>query len=243
MRKAVALVMGLVLLFAVPGCGCAAGVNTWSGGSSFSEDWIASHNSASWKLAHYVDDFKQPTDEMYIYSADITGTFSNSAADDEELIAVLVIDPEDVTLFLYEYGEYLVTGYSSSTTSFTVKMRDMNGNDTNLTANLYANGDRLFFTESSAEKVKEVFMQGGKVSFYLQNNRRKIETYLFTLTDTKGFDEAWKEMMGITGDGIKVYVDCDSISLRSATGSIIKTLPRNTELIVTGYDALKALTA
>lgn len=154
-----------------------------------------STNLGMWVVQYYVDEFNQYTDIGYITHADIEGTFSNSAVDDRELLIRWLIDEDDVALKLFEYGDNLVKGTSSRSTTYSVTMRGNSGSDIKLSATLYADGDRLYFSDSDGKKIREEFSKNGKVSFYIVNNRYKTETYLFTMNNTSYFSNAWNKLI------------------------------------------------
>lgn len=234
--------LGLVLIcMLLTESACA--VNTWNGGGNLESDYGAAKDTQTgyWEMEYYVDDFKQVTDEAYlIYSKNIVGTFSNSAVNDRKLVVDVVVDLEKVTFFLYEYGDNQVKGYSGSSTTYAVTMRDSSGKDHSLSATLYKNGDRLFFTEISSEKIKDAFAAGGTVSFYIVNNRRKVETYLFSMSDTSGFTNAWNKLNGIEpGESTTVKVVADGVNLRDKNGSSIAVLPVGSSVEIMNYDKAK----
>lgn len=191
-----------------------------------------------WKMRFYVDEFKQYTSDPYlIYSKEINGTFSNSAVYNKKLTVQVVVDRDDVSLFLYEYGDQLVKGYSSSSTTYAVTMRDSSRKDHSLSATLYENGDRLIFTQISSEKIKDAFATGGSVSFYIVNNRRKVETYLFTIDDTSGFTNSWNKLNGIEpGKGTTAKVVANDVYLRDKNGASVALLPVGASVTITSYD-------
>lgn len=133
-----------------------------------------------WIIKHYVDEFKQETDEQYIRNIDyIEGTFSNSAAKDSKLNVVILVDGKGVSFQLYEYGWNQVSGYGLSD-SYSIKMKDNAGNVTDLTATLYAYGDRLHVDDEYVDTVLRALKGEGSVSFYIAKKRRPAENYLFT---------------------------------------------------------------
>lgn len=241
MKRVLGLVLICMMVFET-----ACAVTTWSGGSNLESDYGAQKDDETgyWQMKYYVDDFKQPTDEAYlIYTKKIVGTFSNSAVDGKKLVVDIAIDLDKVSFFLYEYGDNLVKGYSSSSTTYAVTMRDSSGKDHNLSATLYANGDRLIFTEISSEKIKDAFAAGGTVSFYIVNNRRKVVTYLFSVTDTTGFTNAWNKLNGIetgsggteTGSDITAKVVADAVYLRDNAGNTMLMLPVGATVVIMSY--------
>ncbi len=138
----------------------------------------------NWALSYYVDEFKQPTEEWYIGNTTrFTGVFSNSATEDSLLTADVLVDYEkDVCFFLYEYGSSLVKNYSDRfSEENTILMRTADGTDHHLTGTLYGGGDRIFIDDPYMEEVLTALRGEGSIRFYLQNDDRTLETYLFTV--------------------------------------------------------------
>lgn len=61
-----------------------------------------------WVISYYVDNFGDQTDEPYTAQA-IEGTFRNSATSGDELFVKFIVDADDVSMELYEYGDIPVS--------------------------------------------------------------------------------------------------------------------------------------
>jgi len=57
----------------------------------------------AWEKSFYVDDFGDPTEDSYM-SVQVEGVFSNSATENSELTAVLMVDGDFLNIQLYEYN-------------------------------------------------------------------------------------------------------------------------------------------
>lgn len=199
------------------------------------------HDNMVWELWRYVDEFGDDTGERVITTKDlIEGTFCNSAVKDRELCVRWLVDKDDVSLMLFEYEDNQVISYSSYKTEYSVTMRDSQGEDTRLSAYLYPDGDRLIFTEISAQKIVEAFKKGGTYRFYIVNLKRKVETYLFKMDSIDGsaFTNMWNKLNGISENGqVTVKVTADSVYLRNRDGSNIQVLPKGASITIMSYDS------
>lgn len=146
-----------------------------------------------WYSDHYVDDFNQPiTDQWYIANAvDFEGSFSNSATTDSKLSVQVVFDyNNDISFFLYEYGNKLVKNASESyVDEYTITMRTPDGTDHNLTGTIYCGGDRLFIDTDYIDEVLTALKGEGDVMFHIVNTDRTVESYLITVSTSNFADE------------------------------------------------------
>ena len=145
----------------------------------------------NWEIKYYVDDFDDPTDEKYIRSEVIEGTFSNSATDNSLLYVQIVIsDSTDIYIRLFEYGKLLVKGISTST--YKVLVRDSKGTDFKLKATNYS--DRLEFNVIDSQIIHKLLQKGNKLKFYIEESGRyaSSSTYRFNV-ESEGYDEIFKE--------------------------------------------------
>lgn len=159
-----------------------------------------------WYLRNYVDTFGERTNEKYITLPDITGTFSNSAVTNEELLVSWIIDEQYVCFKLYEYGKNLVKGYSRSSRDYKGTLRDANSKDQTIFGEIFSGGDRLVFEGASADKIKKALALNGKTQFYIVDRDHPTTTYRFTIQDSTGFGNAWKKLTGNDDYGNKTEV-------------------------------------
>lgn len=104
-----------------------------------------------WVISHYVDEFKNPTDQAYIQNAKrIVGTFSNSATTDSLLYVKWLIDENDIAIILYEYGSERVKSTYDSI-DYSIVMLDPDGNKVSMTGKMYKGGDRIYISSEEDE--------------------------------------------------------------------------------------------
>ncbi len=147
-------------------------------------------------IDYYVDEFNQPTSDGYVYNYSyIEGTFSNSATTNSKLKVTMLVDKEDITFFLYEYGSSLVKNSSSRyVEEYNITMKTADNTKHSLTGTIYCGGDRLFIDEKYEKKVLEALKSGEDVSFYIVQSDRTTTTYLFTIK-TSNFAEKYNQLV------------------------------------------------
>ena len=107
--------------------------------------------TSAWKIGEFVDEFDFPTGEYYITTNAITGTFSNSFADKEEVIAYIrwMLHDENSTgrffIRLFEYGEYPVKNSGSNTEYYDVILMDTDGNKYELEGYMPSGTNAIYF--------------------------------------------------------------------------------------------------
>lgn len=175
----------------VLGEGAAAAGDAGDAGSSASTIGL-------WSVNYYVDDFQQPTEDWYITTnTQFSGTFSNSATTNSNLLAQVAYDYKDnLTIFLWEYGRNQVKNASSNyVDEYDITMRDQNGNDQKLSGTVYCGGDRLVIEGADKDKIIAAMKEPGTVSFYIVESDRTTTSYLFSL-ETSNFSQVYEEMSG-----------------------------------------------
>jgi len=135
----------------------------------------------TWEIAFYVDEFNNPTNQGYIRNSDIFyGTFSNSATTNSTLYARIMIDAEDVSIMLWEYGSNVVDAYK--TTKYDITILDDRGNKHYTTGTMYKNGDRIFVAESYWSDTVKLLQNNEQLKIYIEENSGGINsTYLFAV--------------------------------------------------------------
>ena len=69
-----------------------------------------------------MDEFNDPTAQKYITTKSmIYGTFSNTATNNSQLTAKILVDSVDISFILYEYGKYQVK--SGSTYEYRISIK------------------------------------------------------------------------------------------------------------------------
>ena len=140
-----------------------------------------------WVLAHYVDEFGNPTNDSYIANAVwIKGKFSNSITEGAALNVRFLIDKDDVALQLYEYGGKNPVKVFD-TTKYSIAILDSNGEKHTGEATEFS--DRLYLPRG----VLDILAQNGKISFYIiENSKYSNSEYSFTIEDTSYIGNALK---------------------------------------------------
>ena len=144
---------------------------------------------SDWEFSFYVDQFKQPTDEGFIFNVS-AGVFSNSATTNSDLIVSFTVDDSDVTITLYEYGRSVVKNSSTrNSVKYDMIMRTPDNIKHNLTGTMYTNGDRIFIDDKYKENVINALSGDGIISFYIENTDRRTTNYLFDITASNFADK------------------------------------------------------
>lgn len=144
-----------------------------------------------WRVGHYVDEFGASTAKAYVTNhANFSGTFSNTATQNSELEALLLIDSEKMSLQLYEYaGDNPVKAYSEE--RYSVRVRDANQKTYDLHASNY--DDRLVIDKSDEATLHNILKRGGRVSFRIDQLDFPT-SYNFSIPDAKYYGNAYRMM-------------------------------------------------
>ena len=148
-----------------------------------------------WSMNYYVDNFNATTDQWYISNPDnIEGTFNNSMASKATLGVKLIVDAENISLFLYEYGNQQVKSFSSLyETKYNIITKKEDGTQENLTGTLYPSGDRIFIDQAYTNVVLHLLQGECTFQIYLENASRTGTNYLFTV-DCSNFAEIYQNI-------------------------------------------------
>ena len=133
-----------------------------------------------WAVRYYVDDFGEPTKQVYIRNTNlIRGTFSNSATQDSKLdITFLITNSSNISIQLYEYaGNNPVKAYSAE--SYSVQIQDNDGDRLSLSAINYS--ERLSFDKIASRKIHKTLMKGGSIKFRITDDDTPTIKYKFTI--------------------------------------------------------------
>lgn len=143
-----------------------------------------------WIVDHYTGDF---SDQRYIGSPLISGSFSNFSDKYSNAYMELTIDLDDTYLQLYEYDALRLVQAESKTT-YTIQVRSSDGSTVSTTGTMYAGGDTLFIDDPTG--LVESMQNSPSISIYIAENRSSgvPSTYLFSNINTSGFTEAWDEL-------------------------------------------------
>lgn len=175
-----------------------SGVAAAGGGDGGDADPAAASTLGLWSVNYYVDDFQQPTEDWYITTnTQFSGTFSNSATTNSNLLAQVAYDYQDnITIFLWEYGRSQVKNSSSNyVDEYDITMRDQNGADQKLSGTVYCGGDRVVIEGADKDQVVTAMKQPGTVSFHIVESDRTTTSYLFSI-ETDNFASVYDAQMG-----------------------------------------------
>lgn len=167
------------------------------------QESVNSDDLGIWELTYYVDKFQMPTDNAYIRNTyAITGAFSNTATNNSKLRVRFLIDKDDVTFMLYEYGDNQVkNGSSSYSEDYDVYVLDRFGTQHSFSGYIPTNGDRIVIDDDTYGLYKNpvdflnILKQGGTVKFYIEESDRRTTKYSFTIDDATGFAAAYEQLM------------------------------------------------
>lgn len=137
-----------------------------------------------WQLKHYVDKFGDPTDEAYISNKSIvSGSFNNSATTKSKLDARFLIDDENISIKLYEYGNLEVKNYSNSSSQYyDISMKRTDGTKVSFTGKINPGSDRITVDKNARGLVLRAFYgKEGNVSFYIEERDHTVTNYLLTV--------------------------------------------------------------
>lgn len=159
----------------------------------------AEEESSLWELGYYVDEFNQPTEDGYVCNSTVfLGTFSNSATTNSLLYVNILVDKDDISIFLYEYGNNQVKNSSSSyNDEYNIKMRTADGTDHSFTGTMYCGDDRIFIDQAHISEVIDALNQEGNTitSFYIEDAERPVTNYLFSVI-SNNFAEQYDLLVG-----------------------------------------------
>ena len=159
----------------------------------------AEEESSLWELGYYVDEFNQPTEDGYVCNSTVfLGTFSNSATTNSLLYVNILVDEDDISIFLYEYGNSQVKNSSSSyDDEYNIKMRTADGTDHSFTGTMYCGDDRIFVDRAHISEVIDALDQEGNTitSFYIEDAERPVKNYLFSVI-SNNFAERYSLLVG-----------------------------------------------
>ena len=149
-----------------------------------------------WVVKYYVDEFKQPTDEGYISSSEVfEGTFDNTATTGSLLYVIPIFD-NTAAFKLFEYGDNIVKGYHRDGTYYDVTILAPSEEKHNMTGVLYDGSDRIMLLDKYTEEFYGILNENGKVIISIVERDRPSTKYLFSISDSTGFDAVYKELFG-----------------------------------------------
>lgn len=180
-----------------------------------------------WQRRYYVDEFKEPTDEMYV-TASIMGTFSNSATTDSELRVIFIVDTNHFAIQLREYDEYIVKNSYSHSQAYEIRVKDNNDEIHTLDGEILSGGDRIILNKESATELISILNEGGRVRFSIQSGEKVLSNYVFSIRDASGFKETSAPIfgrvlayMGSVQEGVVAVIQNDMMGAINTEGNTI----------------------
>ena len=187
MKKILASMLMVVMLFAITACGekkeTAVTTETTQSSENTAEVKTEKEENTipeTWEKSFYVDDFNEPTDEWFI-STSFMGTFSNSATTDSSLSGYVLIDEENVAFMLYEYNRNQVKNSYSRDKAYTITAKAEDGSKSEFSGSVWSEGDRVIVSNADKPAIIELMKNGGTVKFYIYETDNSVTNYLFTV--------------------------------------------------------------
>ncbi len=130
---------------------------------------ISSEDLGIWEVKYFVDDFGDPTNEGYISSNIIDGTFSNSATTNSKLKLYFIISNEDIGMKLFEYGSNVLKTTRKVEYKIIFKHNGVRF-DKPVSGVMYS--DRLYIVDNinssmSSDFFRDLLKQGGDFNFVI----------------------------------------------------------------------------
>lgn len=151
-------------------------------------------NTGIWEVRYYVDEFGDETDQGYVSTKELlSGTFSNSATTNAELIAnFLISDSTSVSISLFEYGSSKVKAYSETYYDIFIKLDD--GSKVTCTGVMTKQGDRIYLDYKNWLKEKttivhSALMTNKKLTLLIKEQDSHTQ-YKIVIDNTLGYENA-----------------------------------------------------
>lgn len=147
-----------------------------------------------WQIGYYSDEFGDKTDNKFIYSEPIFGTFRNSATIESDLMVCIVIDSKtSISIGLFEYLDHVVTGNYDD---YEIKIKY--GNNEIVEFKDYYSKRTLRLKEKNSEILYNILLKEEPIKFFLKNVSEHFpSTYNFTIENPKGIENAIKKLENI----------------------------------------------
>lgn len=146
-----------------------------------------------WEYSFYVDNqFGEPTNEWYIISYMLDGTFENSATDDAPLLAEIIYDCNDeISIFLYEYADTdnLVKNPSSQYKDYyKIVVKNEKGQTYEAQGQMWPGEDRIFIIDTYHSSVLNLMKTSKQLKFYIEYEDSPTTQYRFEV-DMSNFND------------------------------------------------------
>lgn len=179
-----------------------------------------------WQIGHYVDEFNEVTGEEFAY-IDLTGTFSNSATTNSELVVRIIVDFNDVEFYLLEYGNYKLTSLFNDPT-YTIRIKDGSDILHTFTGILSKSTSRIILDTQYRDEMLDVLNAGGKIRFAITDDNSSSTKYNFVINNANNFENRWKVAAGIAvgymssfSEGVVTVVNGDKMGALNTAGDVV----------------------
>lgn len=137
-----------------------------------------------WEYSFYVDNqFGEPTNEWYITSYVIEGTFENSATEESSLLAEILYDCNDeISIFLYEYADIdnLVKNPSSEYKDYyRIVIKNEKGQTYEAQGQMWPGEDRIYVIDTYHSSVLNLMKTSKQLKFYIEYEDSPTTQYRF----------------------------------------------------------------
>ena len=186
-----------------------------------------------WKAGTFVDEFRDLTQEKFIY-VDTVGTFSNMAAHDEILSVRILVDWQNIEIYMLEYGRYELSLIGSN--KYTIRIRDGNNTDHEFTGTLHSSTGRIQVdlptdtaqgTNPLRAELISIFSLGGNIRFSITEESGSSR-YFFSVNDADNFAAMRKQAasiavnyLGRASEGIIPFTIGDKMGAINLSGDVI----------------------
>ena len=137
----------------------------------------------NWTIKYYVDNYGIPTDKKYVETS-FVGAFSNSATTGNLCVGLFRVNDSDrIEIDIYEYGEYIASGFGVEDTYY-LTVKDDNDNVL-ATAEAWLGDDR-FTIRNNANDIIAAIATHDHVKMRLVGGKYSKSSYSFGF-NTTGF--------------------------------------------------------
>ena len=212
---------------------------------SFTFSFAETENNAYgiWERKAFVDEFYDPTDEYYVVSNMLDGTFSNSATNDSQLSAYIFFYPDrnSIAIRLFEYGDIKVNNPLSQNVLYDLVFKDAEGNKYSTSGVMYSqSSDVLFSGGTAAGNLVYALINGGTVRFSLSEHNSSLTKYVFSIPNADGFEEAYYSVLAldpiVLNEGAMVYHADHGLGIVEKAYNITKDGVRTGTLVDVTYN-------
>lgn len=157
-----------------------------------SQDNLETSDENKWRFKHFVDEFGDDTEHSYIDYVG-SGTFSNTATTNSDLLFSFIVDPNGIGIALYEYGSSLVQNSYSHNVKYDIAIKDASGKKYSVIGIMVSDiGDRVFADQNELLTILKN-SNNQELKFHIVNSERPSTYYNFSV-DTSGFSEAYAKL-------------------------------------------------